>query len=158
MKHTGLGLKGVGSGGLLALAAAAGLFVGCATSALYPPPTAGQIAAAESAVAVARQDGRTGDPDATRHLRWAEQQLAQAKDAAAKQDNRGAALMLARAQADAELSQTLSRKARNEGEAVQAEAMLAEARSTPAAPQGSAAPQGPAAPQGSAAPQAPVQP
>jgi hypothetical protein len=134
MEHSGLGQRRVGCGGLLALAAAAGLFVGCATSALYPPPTAGQMAAAESAIAVARQDGRPGDPDATRHLRWAEQQLAQAKDAAVKQDNRGAALLLARAQADAELSQTLSRKARNEGEATEAERLLAEARSTPAVP------------------------
>jgi hypothetical protein len=142
MKHSGLGRDRVGSGGLAALAAAAGLMVGCATSALYPPPTAGQIAAAESAVAVARQDGKPGDPDAARYLRWAEQQLAQAKDAAAKQDNRGAALLLARSQADAELSQTLSRKARNEGEAAEAESMLAEARSSamPPAPAAGQAP------------------
>ena len=119
-----------GSGGLLACVAAAGLLGGCATAALYPPPTPGQIAAAEAAVTVARQEGQLGDPDTARHLRFAEQQLARAQQLAAVQDNRGATFVLARAQADAELSQALSRRAKAQADAAEAERVLEEARST----------------------------
>ena len=118
----------VGSRGWLAIAAAAGLLGGCATSALYPPPTAGQLAAAESAIAVAKQDGQQTDANAVRHLRMAEHQLTQARQKASASDNRGAALTLARAQADAELSQALSRQARNAAGAAEAERILEEAR------------------------------
>jgi hypothetical protein len=120
--------KMVGQSGFFAVAAVAGLLGGCATSGLYPPPTAGQVAATESAVAVAQQDGQQGDTNATRHLRLAEQQLADAKQLATASDNRGAALTLARAQADAELSQVLSRRARNEASAAEAERVLEETR------------------------------
>ncbi len=121
----------MGAGGLVAVAAVAGLLGGCATSSLYPPPTAGQMAAAESAVAVAKQDGQPGDANSARHLRLAEQQLTDAKQLAAVDDNRGASLMLARAQADAELSQVLSRKAKNAASAEEAERVLQEVRGAP---------------------------
>jgi hypothetical protein len=120
----------VGSGGLFALLAA-GFLGGCASSAaLYPAPTAGQMAAADSAVQVARQDGSTNDVNAARHLRFAEQQLATAKKSAAVEDNRTAALMLARAQADAELALALSRKAKAESDATEAERVLEETKAT----------------------------
>lgn len=117
----------VRSGGLF-VALVAGVLGGCASAALYPPPTPGQVAAADSAIMVARQDGSTKDPNAARHLRFAEQQLASAKQAAANQDNRTAALMLARANADAELSLALSKKARAEASATEAERVLSETR------------------------------
>jgi hypothetical protein len=99
------------------------------------------MASAESAVAVARQDGAPSDINAGRHLRLAEQQLALAKQRAGVQDNRGAALMLARAHADAELSLALSRRAKNTAEATEAEQALEQARSTPgAAPAGETPP------------------
>ena len=120
----------MGFGGSLACAVAAGLLIGgCATAALHPPPTTGQMAAVESAVSVAERDGKTADPNAARHQLWATQQLAQAKQRAAVQNNRGAALMLARASADAELSQVLSRKAKAEADAAEAERVLEETRS-----------------------------
>jgi hypothetical protein len=128
-QQTGLRQKRVGFGGSLALAVAAGLLGGCATAALHPPPTAGQFASVESAISVAKQDGKEADPNATRHLLWAEQQLAQARQRASAQNNRGAAFMLARASADAELSQVLSRKAKREADAAEAERVLEELRS-----------------------------
>jgi hypothetical protein len=158
-QQMGLRQTGVGFGGSLAFAVAAGLLVGgCATAALYPPPTTGQVAAVESAVAVAKQNDTAHDTNAARHLLWAEQQLAQAKQRAAVQNNRGAALMLARASADADLSQVLSRKARVEADAAEAERVLEETRSAdtvkPSSEEQSPAP-APSAPSAPPAPPAP---
>src|SRR5688572_16986568 len=64
---------------------AAGLLLGgCAYNSMYPPPTTSQLASAESSVKAAQDSGgSTADPRATRHLRAAEQELAQAKQQAA---------------------------------------------------------------------------
>jgi hypothetical protein len=120
---------------------AAGFLGGCAsTAALYPAPTAGQVAAADSAIQVARQDGGSSDANASRHLRFAEQQLATAKKAAAAQDNRTATLMLARAQSDAELSLALSRKAKADNAAAEAERVLERTRNATDVPSGTSTP------------------
>ena len=87
----------------------------CATANAYPPPAAGQFASVEGSVAQARGTRADTDPASVEHLRLAELQLAQAKQHLAAGDNQGAALLLARADADAELSRMLPAKCPGDG-------------------------------------------
>jgi hypothetical protein len=100
----------------------------CATANTYPPPAAGQFASVEGSVAQARATGADTDAAAVEHLRLAELQLAQAKQHLAAGDNQGAALLLARADADAELSRMLRRNAQATAEARTTETELRETR------------------------------
>jgi hypothetical protein len=138
---------GIGSrGALLAL----GLLGGCATVNTYPPPTSNQLAAAERSVKAAKDSGATQDAKAGRHVRDAERALAEAKQAAASGDNRGAVLGLARAEVDAEYGHAVWLQTRTTRQAEETERQLAETRATPARP--SPAPTPAAAPLPSAPP------
>jgi hypothetical protein len=117
------------------LAAALALGAGCATR-TFPPPTSAQLGTAESNVKEARELGAAEDPVSARNLRLAERQLALAKERAAENDNLSAAMLLARADADAELAAMLARKAKSVQAAALTERHLAQARGerTPAVP------------------------
>jgi hypothetical protein len=107
-----------------------------------PPPTAQQLGSAESNVKAARAAGAAGDPAAARHLRLAEEQLSLAKERAATGDNLSAAMLLARADADAEVGHMLARKAKETRAAAMTEQHLAQARGEgrPAVPAAAPAP------------------
>jgi hypothetical protein len=104
------------------------LVSGCASINSYQPPSTEQIAAAEAAVDAARKAGAVRSDLAVRQLREAEEQLATGKQAVQAGDNRTAVWSLAKAEADAELSQCASRQARQEAEAQKLEGQLAETR------------------------------
>jgi hypothetical protein len=120
----------------MGLAAALVLGVGCASTRTFPPPTSAQLGTAESNVKEARQLGAGEDPAAARNLRLAEQQLELAKERAATNDNRSAAMLLVRADADAEVAAMLARKNKSIQAAALTEQHLAQARGegTPASP------------------------
>jgi hypothetical protein len=122
--------------GWTGLAAALALGAGCASTRTFPPPTSAQLGTAESNVKAARELGAAEDPAAARNLRLAEQQLALAKERASENDNLSAAMLLARADADAEMAAMLARKSKSVQAAALTEQHLAEARGegTPAAP------------------------
>lgn len=150
--------------GLAVASALAGLMLmGCATGNLAPPPTAAQMAGAESNVKAARDVGANNDPKAAPLLRSAEENLSTAKDRAAAGDNLGATLLLARAEADAELGHMLARQSRAKSELALTERQLEETRgSQPSAPAPAAAPgtplSPPATPPPPAAPPSPTTP
>ena len=73
-----------------------------------PPPTQ-RMADAESAERSAREVGADSQPDAQLSLKLAQEQIAQAKAAMAKDDNAKAESLLVRAKADAELAIAQSR-------------------------------------------------
>jgi hypothetical protein len=122
--------------GWTGLAAALALGAGCASTRTYPPPTTAQLGTAEANVRDARQLGAMEDPAAARNLRLAEQQLTLSKERAAAGDNLAAAMLLSRADADAEVAAMLARKAKSVQAAALTEQHLAEARGegTPAMP------------------------
>ena len=80
---------------------------GCAGT--YPPPTQ-QMADVQSANRSAVELGAQNNPKAQLHLKMAEEQLALAKTAMAKEDNERADDLLKRAKADAELAIALTRE------------------------------------------------
>jgi Domain of unknown function (DUF4398) len=134
MKKT-LNRPGVLMVGLTLAAAAAG----CATDGLVPAPAPAQVTAAESAVRSARQvEGHEATGAVGQHLRLAEQALAEAKERTNKGDNRAARLLLARAEADAELSQVIRQREKAIAEAEVLEAQLSETRAAAAKPGSSA--------------------
>jgi hypothetical protein len=142
----------------LTLAAAA---AGCATDGLVPAPAPAQVTAAESAVRSARQvEGHESTGAVGQHLRLAEQALAEAKERTSKGDNRAARLLLARAEADAELSQVLRQREKALAEAEVLESQLSETRAAAAkaaapatdATTGTNVPPGAAAPPATTAP------
>ena len=104
------------------------LAAGCATVSPYPPPSSTQLAAAESSVKSARDNGASADPKAARHLRAAEESLSTAKDRAAAGDNTAATLLLARADAEADLGLVTARASKAKGEASTVEMQLAQTR------------------------------
>jgi hypothetical protein len=114
------------AGGVAAVAALT--LLGCAATRGHPPPPVAQFAAAEAAIAAARESGTAQATAPSRHLRAAENELALARQRAQARDGRGAGWALERAQADAELSQALSRLAREEAEAQRLEALVARTR------------------------------
>jgi hypothetical protein len=102
--------------------------VGCAGVNAYQPPTAGEIAAAEEGVQVARRSGAgRGEPSA-KYVRVAEEQLANGRQEMQAGDNRNAVWSFARSNADAELALALNRQMREDAEARKLEGQLAETR------------------------------
>src|SRR5690349_19086257 len=83
---------------ILCLTLAAPLLWG-ACGATVPPPTQ-RMADAESAERAARELGANNQPDAQLSLKLADEQIAQAKGAMAKDDNARAESLLVRAKAD----------------------------------------------------------
>jgi hypothetical protein len=88
------------------------------------PMPAERLASAESAARGATEVGAEGTPQASLHLKMARDQIAQAKSMMSKGDNEAAAMVLTRAEADAELSLALAKEtaARAEANAVIQEA------------------------------------
>jgi hypothetical protein len=76
------------------------LVVGCAGSAMSPS----KLAASEASVRGAEEAGAREEPQAGLHLKYAKDQLAEAKILSQRGDGEEADRMLARAQADAELA------------------------------------------------------
>jgi len=70
------------------------------------------VASAENAVSYARQDGASDDSRASAHLRFAEEQVSNAKALIRDGDNDRAAVVLSRAQADAEAADALAQEAK----------------------------------------------
>jgi hypothetical protein len=93
--------------------------VGCASV----PVPAERLASAEAATRGASEVGGEGVPQAALHLKMARDQIAQAKGLIKIGDNDEAALVLARAEADAELALSLARESAARAEA---RAMLAQ--------------------------------
>jgi hypothetical protein len=128
---------------LVVVAALVGFGPGCATAeSLAPAPTAEQFTGAETAVKLARQNASDQDgPAVGQHVRLAEKEITEAKERVSKGENRAAALLLARAEADADLSRVLQRRERALADAEVMEKQLTETRnSQPAAPSASAPP------------------
>jgi hypothetical protein len=138
-------MKGMGAArrGAAVVVVALAMVAGCATINNHPPPSADQFAATEKAINTARAGGADRDARAARHLQLAEEQLAAARDRVQAGDNRGGQMLLARAEADAELSQVMRQRSRAEVDATTTEGLLRETR---AATPGSAAPAGVPAP------------
>jgi len=76
-----------------------------------PPPT-DQLAASQAAIRAADELGAKENPKAALHLKLAQEQLAKAKTLMADDDNEAANLLLLRAEVDAELARSLSKKTR----------------------------------------------
>jgi hypothetical protein len=119
----------------IAIAAVGFAGAGCATSESEAPgPSAADVSNAERVVAAARQSS-TGDDGAIRqHLQMAERELGEAKQRLARKQNRGAALSLARAEADGELSRTLQGRERAIADAEALEKQLDETKRTATPP------------------------
>ena len=86
-----------------------GVLAGCASSSATNPVE--RIAGPESAIRAAREVGAESQPQAALHLKFAQDQLQQAKKLLAEDEAERAALMLRRAQSDAELALALTREA-----------------------------------------------
>jgi len=97
----------------LALAIAA---LGCGGA---PRPEA-RIASSQGAIRGAEEAGAEGVPQATLHLKLAQEQRQQALELIKSGDNHRADLLLARAEADAELAVALAREATAKAEAEKA--------------------------------------
>lgn len=107
---------------LAPLAALALLAVACAS---YPEPKQAQINS-EAAVRGAQEVGAERDPQATLHLRYATDQIADAKRLMAAGENEQAERMLMRAKADAELALVLAKLRTEQADAQQAQSEVAE--------------------------------
>jgi Domain of unknown function (DUF4398) len=100
----------------IALALATALAAGCASTTVPPA----RVASTESAVQSARAAGADRVPDASAHLKAAEDQLGRAKNLIEKKkDSDQAEALLSRAKSDAALAVALSQQARQEQEAQQ---------------------------------------
>ncbi len=84
-----------------------------------PRPEA-RIASSQGAIRGAEEAGAQGVPQATLHLKLAEEQRTQALELVKQGENHRAELLLARAEADAELALALSREATAKAEAQKA--------------------------------------
>jgi hypothetical protein len=93
--------------------------LGCASA----PVPAERLASAEAGIRGATEVGAEGVPQAALHLKLARDQVTQAKGLAQGGDNERAVLVLARAEADAELALTLARES---AARVEANAVLAQ--------------------------------
>ena len=107
---------------LASLAALALLAAGCAS---YPEPKQAQINS-EAAVRGAQEVGAERDPQATLHLRYATDQIADAKRLMAAGENEQAERMLMRAKADAELALVLAKLRTEQADAQLAQSEVAE--------------------------------
>lgn len=94
--------------------------IGCAGA---PKPEA-RLVSSESAIRGAEEAGAGTVPQATLHLKLAQEQREQAVALVAKGENHRASMLLARAEADAELAVALSRAAAAQADAAHAEATV----------------------------------
>lgn len=106
-------------------ACAAACLVACGGH--YPEPREAEVSTA-AAVRSASEVGAEKDPQATLHLKYAQDQSEDAKKLIANGDNKRAEMMLARARADAELALMLARAHTEETEATSAEGEVADKR------------------------------
>jgi len=82
---------------------------GCGSSTPVPQS---KVASAENAISYARQDGASDDQRASAHLRFAEEQVSNAKALIRDGDNDRASVVLTRAQADAEAADALAQESK----------------------------------------------
>jgi hypothetical protein len=94
----------------------------------YPAPTE-RLASSQAALRVAQEVNATGNPQASLHLKLAQEQLEQAKQMMADNDNKRAEYVLMRAEADAELAEALAREAQFKAQAQQAQEDVRAAKS-----------------------------
>jgi hypothetical protein len=87
--------------------------IGCGGA---PKPEA-RLASSEGAIRGAQEAGADNVPDATLHVKLAEEQRQQALELIKKGDNHRAAMVLARSEADAELALALARASSAKAEA-----------------------------------------
>jgi hypothetical protein len=99
------------------LAAVAALAMGCASA---PKPEA-RIASSEGAIRGAEEAGANQVPEATLHVKLAQEQRQQALELIKDGDNHRAEFVLARSEADAELAVALAREATAKAQAEQAQ-------------------------------------
>ncbi|MFO0672489.1 MAG: DUF4398 domain-containing protein [Polyangiaceae bacterium] len=99
----------------IALALSLGL-VACGS---YPSPTE-RMASSQAALRVAQEVNAASNPQAALHLKLAQEQLEQAKQMMAENNNRRAEYVLMRAEVDAELAEALAREAQLKAQAAQA--------------------------------------
>ena len=102
---------GVASFGIVAVSAA------CAGN--FPPPSE-RLSSAEAASRSAREMGAEKEPKAALHLKYANEQIDQAKLLIAQNENRRADEILARASSDAELALQLAKEQSTRAEAQEA--------------------------------------
>lgn len=93
----------------------------------YPEPK-DAFSQSEAAIRGATEMGADRVPSASLHLKFAKDQVAEAKRKAEDGDNRRAEYILLRARADAELALVMAKTARSQDEAKAAEARVAEIR------------------------------
>ncbi len=98
-----------------------------ACGASYPEPKEAQIQT-EAALRGAQEVGADKDPQATLHLKYATDEIAEAKRLIASDDNHRAAMVLMRAKADAELALMLARARSEKMDAEKAQNEVAEMR------------------------------
>ena len=101
---------------LFGLAAVLAAFAACASS----PKPESQIASSEGAIRGASEAGAKNVPQATLHLRLAQEQRATALQLIANGENGRAKYVLERSEADAELALALAREANAKAEAGEA--------------------------------------
>jgi len=123
--------------GWIGLAAALLVALGCASSGPAAPTR--ELAATESHVKMVRWLGAAEDPAAAQNLALAERQLDLARRRVASGDHRAAMLLLARADADAQLAAMLASRAKSQRAAALTERHVTEtrgsgSRAVPAAP------------------------
>lgn len=90
------------------------LLMACGSS--MPPPS-DRLATAEAAKRSASELGAEREPKAALHLKYAQEQIEQAKGLMAQGDNKRADMVLQRASADAELAVMLAKEARDRADA-----------------------------------------
>lgn len=86
----------------------------------YPAPNE-RLASSQAALRVAQEVNATGHPQAALHLKLAQEQLEQAKQMMADSNNKRAEFVLMRAEADAELAESLAKEATSKAQAQQAQ-------------------------------------
>jgi Domain of unknown function (DUF4398) len=98
-----------------------------ACGASYPEPKEAEIQT-EGAVRGAQEVGADKDPQATLHLKYASDQIAEAKRQIASGDNHRAEMLLMRAKSDAELALMLAKARTEKNDAQKAQDEVAEMR------------------------------
>ena len=111
----------------LCLAAIATGSLGVACGASYPEPKEAQTST-EAAVRGAQEVGADKDPQATLHLKYATDQITEAKNLIASGDNHRAEMVLMRAKADAELAVALAKERTVKADAQKAQDEVANMR------------------------------
>jgi hypothetical protein len=92
---------------IIALMALASLVAACGHS--LPPPN-DRLASSEAAIRSAKELGAEQDPQASLHVKLADEQVATARKLMGDGENRRADMVLQRARADAELAVVLTRE------------------------------------------------